>query len=517
MFKIDLNAPVDGKTQRRIAWVLFFILMAVYSYIFPRWADPNQNSRLDMVVAVVEDGTFQIDRYVDNTVDYARVGDHYYSDKAPGAAFLGIPVYASIRWFFDTPVFGSLVERLSQNAAFQQTLRADGSGILEDKVRFAIAQIVLSLALAAFPTALLGVFLYMLLGRWVASPFFRAGIVLAYGLLTPAFAYAQSFYGHQLSAALLVGALVLLLRENRQPRFWTWFGAGFLLGYSVITEFPAVLAAGCIALYGLADLLKRRNIQGAGWMILGGGIPVAAWMIYNTIIFGGPLSLGYSYSEQWMTQHHTGFMSLSMPTWEAAWGITFGSFRGLFVLSPLLLISLPGFVAWWQSRQDRGIFWVSLGCVTLTFLFNASSIMWWGGFAVGPRYLLPALPFMMLPIAFAGLRWGSTFWGKTLGFVGIVWSLAATWGMTLAEQAFPADTIRQPFLDFVLPNWRIGNIARNLGTVTGLPGLWSLVPLIGVLFFGLIVIWGLGHFQSGKLQKPQTNETLHSVLTTPKG
>ncbi|NTV97458.1 MAG: hypothetical protein HGA75_18945, partial [Thiobacillus sp.] len=73
---------------------LFTLLLLCYAYTLPRWADPNQNSRLDMIVAVVNDGTLMIDKYVANTVDYAKVGDHYYSDKPPGSAFLGIPVYA---------------------------------------------------------------------------------------------------------------------------------------------------------------------------------------------------------------------------------------------------------------------------------------------------------------------------------------------------------------------------------------------------------------------------------------
>ena len=53
---------------------IIILLLACYGYFFPRWADPNQNSRLDMIVAVVDDGTLMIDKYVANTVDYAKVG-----------------------------------------------------------------------------------------------------------------------------------------------------------------------------------------------------------------------------------------------------------------------------------------------------------------------------------------------------------------------------------------------------------------------------------------------------------
>ena len=41
--------------ERWTAIGLFLLLLMCTSYTLPRWADPNQNSRLDMVVAVVED------------------------------------------------------------------------------------------------------------------------------------------------------------------------------------------------------------------------------------------------------------------------------------------------------------------------------------------------------------------------------------------------------------------------------------------------------------------------------
>ena len=101
---------IPKRKERRIGLLLFLLLLVCFSYTFPRWADVNQNSRLDMVVAIVEDHTFQIDPYVSNTVDYAKVGEHYYSDKAPGAAFLGIPVYAVLKPILDLPLLRRLTD-----------------------------------------------------------------------------------------------------------------------------------------------------------------------------------------------------------------------------------------------------------------------------------------------------------------------------------------------------------------------------------------------------------------------
>ena len=478
---------------RRVEILIFSALVICYVYFFPRWADPNQNSRLDMIVAAVEDGTFQIDAYVENTVDYARVGEHYYSDKAPGAAFLGIPVYVVLKGFLNLPMMDSVMDKLAGNQALQATLWEGGTGLSEHKVRFAIAQVALAFVASALPTALVGVLLYRLLARFTARPCPRVAVVLGYGLLTPAFAYAGAFYGHQLSAACLFIAFYLTFMSTNRLLTRALLAIGLLSGYSVVTEYPSVLIVGVLLLYVLYRLRDKRRI---GWTILTGALVAIGWMTYNAAVFGSPFELGYSHSELWTEQHHTGFMSLTLPHWEAIWGITFGAFRGLFVISPLLLLTVPGFVLWYRAGEHRPEFWVALISVVVMFLFNSSSIMWWGGFAVGPRYLLPMLPFMALPIVFVLRKWGDRMWMRVTNIALFAWSLVATWGLTLAGQAFPPDTLRNPLVEYAWPNWQTGNIARNLGMLLHLPGLASLLPLLAVVTMLLAVLWFLSRQES---------------------
>jgi hypothetical protein len=481
-------------TSDRVTQIaLFIILLAGFTYTFPRWEDPNQNSHIDMILAVVDHGKFQIDQYVQNTVDFAKVGDHYYSDKAPGMSFLGMPVYAVLRYFLNLPIIDRLVNRLSNNAAFVATLRQNGSGILKDKVRFAITQVVLTFALAALPTALLGLILFRLLRRFSLNTVTSAGLALAYGLLTPAFAYANSFYSHQFSALLLLSAFYVLFARQKKNSTRALLAVGVLLGYSVFSEYPSIILAGILFFYALYKLIRQDDWRKIGWVMLPAGLIALGLMAYNNAIFGGPFQLGYGFSEDWTVQHHTGFMSLTYPHPAALWGITFGVFRGLFVLSPWLLLFAPGFVLWWRSWENRPEFWVALTGFAGFFWFNASSVMWWGGFAIGPRYLLPMLPFMVLPVSFAIRAWGRTSWFKAIGVIIFAWSFIATWGLTLAEQAFPSDTIANPFLQFALPNWRAGNIARNAGTLLGIHGIWSLVPLFMIGVLVALVWWTFTH------------------------
>jgi hypothetical protein len=501
---------LGSPTRERLDQIgLFVILLVCFTYFFPHWADPNQNSRLDMVVAVVEDGTLQIDKYVSNTVDYAKVGEHYYSDKAPGTAFLGIPFYAGLKGFLDTPLMDGLMTRLSTNRAFQATLRENGSGMLLQKVRFALAQVALTLIASVLPSAFLGVLIYRFSTFIAPKRWTRVALALGYGLLTPAFAYAWAFYGHQLSAMLLFAAFWLAFQlkgieseGNEREHSLSparLLAIGLLLGYSVITEYPSVLIAGILGLYTLFNLYRLGRWRQIGWVMLAAGLVAAGLMVYNTAVFGGPLKLGYSESTLWQTQHQTGIMSLTLPHGEALWGITFGVFRGLFFLAPWLLLCIPGFWLWWRTGEYRPEFWVALTSVLAFLLFNASSIMWWGGFAVGPRYLLPALPFMVLPIAFVLRAWSGRRGLIALLALLLGWSMVATWGLTLAEQAFPSDSIRNPLVDFAWPNWQIGNIARNVGTVMGFPSWFSLVPLLTAVALVAMGWWAINRRLSSPL------------------
>ncbi len=491
----ETRAP---RRERLTAVFVFLLLAACYAYVFPRWADPNQNSRLDMVVAVVNDGSFQIDPYVHNTVDYAKVGPHYYSDKAPGVALLGVPLYAGLSVILNQPGMNRLTDRLANSAAFQATLRSDGSGVLGDKVRFALAQVVLTFVIVTLPAAFLGVLMYGLLARFSPSPWIRLGVVLAYGLLTPVFAYAGAFYGHQLSAVLLFAAFYILFRQGPDLAARPLLAVGLLLGASVVTEYPSVMVVGILFVYAAYRLRQQGHWGRIGWVMAAGGVVALGWMTYNIKVFGGPLSLGYSNSELWLAQHETGFMSLTWPHWAAIWGMTFGLFRGLFILSPVLLLSAPGFVLWWRSKEERAAWWMCLTSVLAFGWFNASSAMWWGGFAIGPRYLLPMLPFMALPMVFVLRRWGQQIWLKLVFAALAVWSLIATWGLTLANQAFPPDTIQNPFANYAWPNWLAGNIARNWGTLLGLRGVASLAPLVLITTI-LTLCWWLASQRSARV------------------
>jgi hypothetical protein len=477
---------IQKRSERQTAILIFVILLSCYTYFFPRWASWNQNSRLDLVMAIVDQGTVSIDDYYENTGDYAVYNGHHYSTKAPGSSLLGVPAYWLFRQVINSRIVTDVVGALASNRAVVGTLQEEGTGLLSDKLYFALALYVVTIATVSIPSALLGVVLYTFTGQYSSSQIRRVWVTLAYGLATSAFPYSGSYLGHQMVAALLFLSFYLLFltaRETIKPAILPL--VGFLMGYAVITEYPTALIAGALFLYAVVRLPKRIW---AAWLIPGGLAACAIWMAYNYQIYQSPIGFGYLYAPLYTDRNNVGFFSLVYPHFDALWGITFSSYRGLFFLSPVMLLAVPGFVRFGRARQWRPEFLVCLWSTISFFLFNGSSVMWQGGYAIGPRYILPMLPFMALALIFFAEKWGRSRWVRGAMAVLTLWSLLFVWAETLGGQGFP-DWTRNPLVNYSLPRLLQGDIARNWGTVAGLPGWASLLPLAVIL--GLL-FWRMG-------------------------
>lgn len=477
---------LDSK-EKRTGILIFFILLSCYGYFFPRWASWNQNSRLDLVMAFVDDGAVAIDRYYQNTGDYAVYEGHYYSTKAPGSSLFGVPGYWIFSKVTSSQSVTDIVHRISDNRAVVGTLREGGSGLLPEKLFFALALYVVTFTAVSIPAAMLGVVLYRFTGHYSSQVLNRLWVTLIYGLATIALPYSGSYFGHQIVAALLfVTFYLLFVSQRRSPlRSSQIFIAGLLLGLAVITEYPTILIAAALFCYAIYRLPQKRSIL---WLILGGLGPVLIWMAYNYQIYQRPIGFGYLYAPLYADKNNVGFFSLVFPHLEALWGITFSSYRGLFFLSPVLLLTVPGFFLFGASRNNRPEFLVCVWATISFLLFNGSSVMWQGGYAIGPRYILPMLPFMVLSLIFAFERWARLRWAKVgIGFL-TLWSLLFVWAETIGGQSFP-DWTPNPLFNYSLPKLIEGDIARNLGTVLGLSGWTSLLPLIflQIILFSLLI------------------------------
>jgi len=194
-----------------------------------------------------------------------------------------------------------------------------------------------------------------------------------------------------------------------------------------------------------------RSARNDTLLFILGGLPFAillGW--YHYICFGSPWRHSVTGSKQF-TQEGLFLGVLRKPSGEALWGLTFSEYRGLFFISPILLFALVGAVVMIKKRtMVREL--AAIGAIFFIFLLvNASFNGWEGGFAFGPRYLMPAIPLLAIPMLFA--------WRNILLIVALL-SVAMQF-LATAVDPMPDGGIRHPLRDHLLPAFSRGEIARN--------------------------------------------------------
>jgi hypothetical protein len=475
--------------------IIFISLLIPYLYIFPHWVDWNQNSRFDLTAAIVERGTLSIDAYLHNTGDYALFNNHAYTDKAPGLSLIAVPIYAIIHPLTQIDFVQALITQLGHAPAAAATINRSIDHISTSEFVFAANITLTTWLTVALPTALLGLIMFSYLEKLGHSARARIISILIYGLATPVFAYSATFYGHQPAAIMLFAAFAWLHRQRtRSLRGAGLFGAGLLLGGAVITEYPAILIAAIIFIYGIWIV---RRIEQLLKIILGGLAPLLLLGLYNTTIFGSPFTLTYQYvaDPRLQTLVNTGFLSANLPTLEALWGLTFSPYRGLFFMSPILLLAIIGF-AWLVRRSTFRAEWLaSLSIVVLFLVLVSSSIQWFGGYAAGPRYLVPMLPFLVWPLAATidrveRVRPSKRSWLRFMIFALVAISIIITWSLTIGGQVYTPDDVQNPLVEYSWPHIISGDVARNVGMlIIGLRSAWSILPLILIVCAAFMLAW----------------------------
>jgi hypothetical protein len=441
--------------------LLMAMVLVAAAYFVPRGISWNADTHLFLTASLVDRGALNIDPLAAFTGDVAAAHGHFYADKAPGLSLLATPVYLLLKY------------TLLGGHPFTSLYAVPEEQSIDFLVRYLLA-----LVYAGVPTAIVAVLLYRFLPRLGLSVHWSAAVALAFGLATPARAFAGEFFSHQLAAALLFGAFVLLYRLRQGELDARWAAvAGLLLGTAIITEYPTALIALALGIYALmAPDIGRRLALFAG---LGAVPPLLVGALYNALAFGGPLSTGYSHlagSEVFRTGQAQGFLGITLPHLDGLWQTTFGPYRGLFLLAPVLLLAVPGFAVLQRMARWRAEARLSLAIVVAYGLFTVSYFAWDGGYSLGPRDFLPALPFLMLPIGALLVPSADARWRWAFGALAVCSALVIN--LATAVGPLVAPSYSSPLTQWVLPQMAAGQLDNNWGMLFRLPGLLQLLPLV---------------------------------------
>lgn len=481
---------------------MLVLCAAGYLYAFPYFPavnNPNENVRFYMTAAMVDEGTYAIDAprqrwgWVNDAAcverrpgreptDCARPPSpegtrHYYSVKAPGTSFLGVPAYALAR-----VVLGPDADR----AALLWAARVGGT---------------------ILPWLLFLAVLYGLLGRWTSSALLRDAVFASVAFGSCAFAYGMLFVSHVQSAAALFGAFILLWDARRgggriHPARAAL--AGLLTASVTLFEYPGLIASVGLSLYACLALTQPRRpwstARSLAAFALGALGPTLLMMHVQWACFGAVHQPGHPFMESpsFRANHQQGLFGATELHPEALFVYFLHPGKGLFPLTPLLLGALWGFVRLARRRPvETGLV---LGIIALTTLAVAFQIHWTGGWVIGPRYLLFAYPFF----AWATLR-GLTPVGRrapiATGAVAIGLTAVGLLMSGLPSVYFPhyPERLAQPVPQIVALLVAHDYAPYNALNLLGVYGTASMAPLY-VAFAGLLLAlgWAAGRGRRGR-------------------
>jgi hypothetical protein len=390
-------------------------------------------------VRAFADGQAQIDPWHWETNDKAWVDGHFYSVKGPGTAALTTLPYMAIKALGGEKLARAAVDNERQtphpkwhpdsvvpleNTGYdvQRGLRVQARVEEETPIVWA-----LTLIAAVIPGVL------MLLGvRWAADRFvpgYGTAAAITLGVATMVMTFSAEFFSHVIAAALAFAAFCVLMKERDGPaRRWLVFGAGLLAGLAVTFEFQTGLVGVVLIVYALSRKPGRPDETGRSWRsalalrprvnnrlpraaaYVGGGVLGALPMLaFNTWAFGNPLKLAYSDAVTFpgrsghdvLGLNSDGFFGITVPRFDSATDLLFAG-RGLIVLTPIVVMAVVG--VFLMRRRHRAEANTILAIAAVYFIYNSGYWLPYGGGTPGPRFLIPALPFLAIGLAYAYRR-----------------------------------------------------------------------------------------------------------------
>lgn len=471
----------------------FAINLLLSLYFIDTWTTPNSTSRALPVLSFWEEGTLKINTYQQYSGDKSKVGEDYYSDKAPFPTFVMIPVYGMMR-LVGFSEGGEQAGKKWPILIWPQG--QDGRDFQMTKLHPLMWMS--SFLLGALPFAFL-VFLSFYSLPADKKRFSNLVLILFAWYGSFVFVFSGTFFNHVLAGALLVASYYFLPeKRDKSSDKRNLFLSGACLGAAFLTEYPYILAAPfwMLAIWFQHKDFKKLIIWGLGLLPF-----IITILVYNYMINGNPIKMLNAYHAveifgDSLSQNY-GF-SLSNLSADSLWGLSFSPYMGIFWFAPMLFLGLWYWIKDRVANKPEFLDFVKYPIplfAMVFFLVMASFFTWWGGWSFGPRYLVPLACLLLFEtIRFLSRRDFPIWPVLVLG----VWGLIHTWTAKASLMYMCPDGSTQngpapatgsfTFSDVILPALSDGryngnNLLSSFGVNPAFGTFFWLFLFAGVLFW----------------------------------
>jgi hypothetical protein len=231
---------------------------------------------------------------------------------------------------------------------------------------------------------------------------YRLLISITYGLGSLAFPYALILYTHATGTFFIFLTFYILfkIKQEKIKNYNYLFLSGLSMGLAFMFDFSTVFASIFLFFYMFSfNFYEKKNIL---IFLLGVSLGLLPFIFYNISILGLKLELIPKYndreifsaiSEQVFRNYGVIVPHVSVPM-----RVLFDSYRGLLFYYPIFIISLLGLYEM-RKAYKKEVLLILLIFISF-IIYSSVQITWYGGYCFGPRFMLPAIPFLTIPILF---------------------------------------------------------------------------------------------------------------------
>lgn len=147
-----------------------------------------------------------------------------------------------------------------------------------------------------------------------------------------------------------------------------------------------------------AYALRLRDGRGLVAFATGASVPLTGLALQHAAMLGTPFATPYAFDDPMFREGGALLGVFDGPHVGRVLALLFSPWRGLLLAAPVLWLAPLGWLALWRRDERRRELALFAALVTGFLLFNASFNGWHGGWSYAPRYLIPMLPFLALPL-----------------------------------------------------------------------------------------------------------------------
>ena len=299
--------------------------------------------------------------------------------------------------------------------------------------------------------------LVYLMGRMFFRRSTSALLALTFAFSTISWPFATYFFQSDVSAFFVLLTAYFALRSSRAPGPGTVASllSGLAAGVAFSVDYVNAVLLPFVVIYLLISKRSSKASMGRSvFAFIMGALPgLAAIAAYNYAIFGDP----FTTTEQYFNGRSSVFASFTNPIYSGLELDLFSFSRGLFTYSPILALGVMGYFDALLGKGNRRETLLLLGMFLCILLPYSAWYQPDGGVGFGPRFLVAAIPFLLIP---AGYILESIRGKPLLGVYAALIAGVVINGLGALVSAIPPETPSNvsPLTDTIIPRLVVGNL-----------------------------------------------------------